>query len=83
MLETLGQESRALGVARLYVGWVDLFVIDQVDAALEPAIEALGFETVVTDTIMVDDAVRAALAGRFWRPLPLSPPGGDRIGAWI
>ncbi len=62
MLASLGGEASALGVARRYEGWVDLFVLDTVDAALESPIRALGFETLVTDTLMVDDTVRARLA---------------------
>ena len=70
MLETLaGEEPTALAVARRYVGWVDLFVLDTVDVALEPAIAGLGFETLVTDTLMVDDAIRAALAGTILEAL--------------
>jgi LPPG:FO 2-phospho-L-lactate transferase len=65
MLESLGHESSALGVARLYASWVDVFVIDQVDAVLRPEIEALGLRVVVTDTIMTDDASRARLAGEM------------------
>jgi LPPG:FO 2-phospho-L-lactate transferase len=63
MLVSLGHESSSLGVARLYVDWVDTFVIDTIDADLAPAIEALGLRVVVTDTIMTDDAARARLAG--------------------
>ncbi|MEX1172020.1 MAG: 2-phospho-L-lactate transferase [Chloroflexota bacterium] len=63
MLVSLGHESSALGVARLYEGLVDRFVLDDVDAGLEPAIAALGMRTVVTDTIMGGDAGRARLAG--------------------
>ena len=63
MLASLGGEASALGVARRYQGWVDLFVLDVVDAALEPAIRALGFRTLVTDTLMVDDQARTRLAG--------------------
>ena len=59
MLVSLGHESSASGVARLYAGVIDGFVLDTVDAALEPAIAALGLRTLVTDTIMADDAGRA------------------------
>lgn len=65
MLGSLGHEPTALGVARLYAGWVDVFVVDTLDAALAPAIEALGLRTVVTDTIMTDEASRARLAGEM------------------
>ena len=63
MLAGLGHESSALGVARLYADLVDVFVLDAVDATLAPAIAALGVRTLVTDTIMTDDASRARLAG--------------------
>jgi LPPG:FO 2-phospho-L-lactate transferase len=62
MLTSLGHESSALGVARLYEDWVDTFVLDTVDEDLAPAIEALGLHALVTDTIMTDDAARARLA---------------------
>jgi LPPG:FO 2-phospho-L-lactate transferase len=61
MLASLGHEVSALGVARIYAGWVDRFVLDNVDAALGPAIEALGMRVVTTDTIMSDDRARARL----------------------
>jgi LPPG:FO 2-phospho-L-lactate transferase len=61
MLASLGHEVSALGVARLYAGWVDTFVLDSTDADLGPAIEALGMRVVTSDTIMSDDAARARL----------------------
>ena len=63
MLSSLGRESSAVGVAREYVDIVDAFVLDSVDAAMSPSIEVLGMRTLVTDTIMSDDAERARLAG--------------------
>jgi LPPG:FO 2-phospho-L-lactate transferase len=62
MLVSLGHESSALGVARRYTGIADVFVLDERDAELEPAIQDLGLRTVVTDTIMADDGARAHLA---------------------
>ena len=62
MLASLGHEPTALGVARGYAGWIDVFVLDTVDSELAPAVEALGIRAVVTDTIMTDDASRARLA---------------------
>jgi LPPG:FO 2-phospho-L-lactate transferase len=62
MLASLGHESSALGVARGYAGLIDAFVIDAADAALAPAVEALGIRAIVTDTIMGDDASRERLA---------------------
>jgi LPPG:FO 2-phospho-L-lactate transferase len=67
MLASLGHESSALGVARLYADLVDVFVLDAADAALAPEIEALGLRTLVTETVMGDDASRARLAGEVLR----------------
>ena len=65
MLASLGHEASAVGVARGYAGLVDVFLIDRVDEALAPAVEALGMRAVVTDTVMTDDAGRARLAGEL------------------
>ena len=62
MLLSLGHESSALGVARLYAGLVDRFVVDEADAQLAPAIAALGMATDVLPTIMRSDDDRASLA---------------------
>jgi LPPG:FO 2-phospho-L-lactate transferase len=62
MLVSLGHESSALGVARRYTGIADVFVLDERDRELEPAIQDLGLRTLVTDTIMTDDAARSRLA---------------------
>ena len=65
MLASLGHEPSATGVARLYVDLADWFVLDTVDAAAVPAIEALGMRTLVTDTVMTDRDSRARLAGEI------------------
>jgi len=62
MLTSLGHESSALGVARLYAGLVERFVVDTADAELAPAIEALGMAVSVLPTVMRSDDDRAALA---------------------
>jgi len=62
MARSLGAESSATGIARLYAGLVDALLIDDVDAAEAPAIAALGIEPIVGPTVMTDDASRAALA---------------------
>jgi LPPG:FO 2-phospho-L-lactate transferase len=67
MLTSLGHESSALGVARLYQDVSTAFVMDTVDANLAPAVEALGVATYVTDTVMGDDTGRARLAGDVLR----------------
>jgi LPPG:FO 2-phospho-L-lactate transferase len=62
MLTSLGHESSALGVARLYAGLVQRFVIDDADAPLQPAIETLGMGVSVLPTVMRSDEDRAGLA---------------------
>jgi LPPG:FO 2-phospho-L-lactate transferase len=62
MLATLGHEPTARGVAELYRGLLDTFVIDEADAALAPRIAELGMRPVVLPTIMRSDADRAHLA---------------------
>jgi len=62
MLTSLGHESSALGVARLYEGLVERFVIDEADASLAPSIEALGMAVSILPTVMSSDEDRAGLA---------------------
>lgn len=59
MLTSLGFESSALGVARLYREVADVFVLDALDTAAVPEIQALGLRAFAVDTIMSDDAARA------------------------
>jgi LPPG:FO 2-phospho-L-lactate transferase len=63
MLASLGHESSALGVARLYQGLATGFVLDPIDGPLAPEIERLGMRTLVIDSLMVDDPSRARVAG--------------------
>ena len=62
MLVSLGHESSARGVARIYRDLATAFVLDTIDAALEPEIAASGSRTLVIDTVMADHAGRARLA---------------------
>jgi len=62
MARSLGGESSATGIARLYAGLIDALLVDGIDAAEAPAIAALGIEPIVGPTVMTDDASRAALA---------------------
>lgn len=62
MLVSLGEESSVVGVARRYAGLADVLIVDEVDAALAPAVEAAGPRVVVAATVMTDDASRADLA---------------------
>ncbi|MDA8236597.1 MAG: 2-phospho-L-lactate transferase [Chloroflexi bacterium] len=62
MAVSLGEEASAIGIARHYAGLIDALLVDDADAALAPAIAALGIEPVVGPIVMGDDASRAALA---------------------
>src|SRR5262249_57732081 len=62
MLRGLGLEVSPRGVARRYLGVAGTFVLDERDRAWRPAVEALGFQVVVTDTVMRTRAHAARLA---------------------
>ena len=62
MMTTMGYEVSALGVAKIYDGLIDVFVIDEQDRALKPAVEALGLRCFVTDTMMTSAERKAELA---------------------
>ena len=67
MLASLGHESSALGVARLYAGIATAFVVDATDAAATSSIADLGLSPIVADTIMTDDEARARVAAEILR----------------
>jgi len=62
LMQGMGHEVSAVGVARCYRDFLDVMVIDDQDAHLVKQIEALGIAPVVTDTIMRDAAAKANLA---------------------
>ncbi|MDP9270634.1 MAG: 2-phospho-L-lactate transferase [Chloroflexota bacterium] len=70
MLVSLGHESSALGIARIYQGLVHTFVLDEADATLAPAIEALGMRALALPTVMRTDADRATLARALLAAVP-------------
>jgi LPPG:FO 2-phospho-L-lactate transferase len=74
MLRDLGHEVSAVGVAAHYGDLLDAFVLDTVDAALAPRVEALGMRALVTNTIMRGPAEKAALARAAVAALGLGPP---------
>jgi LPPG:FO 2-phospho-L-lactate transferase len=63
MLRDLGHECSARGVAAVYKDFVDVFVLDEADAAIGPEIEELGMRVVVANTVMgtLEDKRRLAL----------------------
>jgi len=62
MLQTLGHEVSAVGVAEIYRGLVDVMLIDELDRALAPRIEALGMRCAVADTMMTSPERKAEVA---------------------
>jgi LPPG:FO 2-phospho-L-lactate transferase len=62
LLPAWGVEVSARGVAGLYAGLADAFVLDQVDAGQAPEVEALGLRAAVAPTIMHTPDDAAALA---------------------
>ncbi len=62
LLRDLGHEVSVVGVARIYRDQAAVLVIDEVDAALAPAVEAEGMRCVVGPTVMHGPAEAAALA---------------------
>ncbi|MCX6512839.1 MAG: 2-phospho-L-lactate transferase, partial [Actinobacteria bacterium] len=62
LMEQLGHEASAVGIARLLAPYAATLVIDQIDADLCAAVEAAGMKCIVADTMMVDAASSEALA---------------------
>ncbi|WP_418605904.1 hypothetical protein [Georgenia sp. SUBG003] len=62
MLGAMGHEVSALGVARLYAGLADVYVLDDSDRHLAPAVEDLGMAALVTRTVMGGPEDRERLA---------------------
>jgi len=62
MLVELGHEATTLGVARQYVGLLDLFLIDPIDKAQADALRQLGMHPLVTDARMRGRRGEARLA---------------------
>jgi LPPG:FO 2-phospho-L-lactate transferase len=62
LLSGLGFEVSAFSVAKLYSDFLDVFVLDNADAAEKSRIEALGLEAKVANTIMKDNESKIGLA---------------------
>ncbi len=65
MLADLGRPVSAAGVAALYEGLADVFVLDKRDQQCLSEIEALGMKVVVTDTVMHSLQDKQGLARRI------------------
>ncbi|HYL53251.1 MAG TPA: 2-phospho-L-lactate transferase, partial [Acidimicrobiia bacterium] len=64
LMAPLGIDVSCVGVARAYADICSSFVIDAVDAARAPEVEAEGVRAVVADTMMRSPEIAAALAER-------------------
>ncbi|MEW6212356.1 MAG: 2-phospho-L-lactate transferase [Acidobacteriota bacterium] len=64
MLRSLGHEVSAVGVARLYKDFANLFVLDEADTELKSSIEQLGLRVAVTNTVMATMEDKENLARR-------------------
>ncbi|MDP2727051.1 MAG: 2-phospho-L-lactate transferase [Dehalococcoidia bacterium] len=62
LLEDLGYPTTQATIARFYSDFLDGLVIDEMDAAEAPQVEALGMSTLVTNTVMSKVASRKDLA---------------------
>lgn len=64
MLRDLGHEVSATGVAGIYRDFVDIFVVDEADAASKQQIETFCRRVIVTNTVMTGHQEKRALALR-------------------
>jgi LPPG:FO 2-phospho-L-lactate transferase len=62
MFRELGMDASTLAVAAHYRALLDGMVVDALDAAQVPAIEELGVQVWLTDTVMKDETERTRLA---------------------
>jgi LPPG:FO 2-phospho-L-lactate transferase len=62
IMQELGANVSAAGVADRYRGLIDGIIIDRVDHELRAEIEAMGIAVMVTQTVMMSSADRANLA---------------------
>ena len=62
LMQAQGLSASIEGVARAYADFLDVLVVDTLDAPETEEIEALGIRTLATNTIMTSQEVRAALA---------------------
>jgi LPPG:FO 2-phospho-L-lactate transferase len=62
MLHELGHEPTAAGVARLYAGLLDTYLLDPVDAGLAGAVAATGARPIIADALMRGRRGEARLA---------------------
>tara|TARA_B100001142_G_scaffold137971_2_gene139499 strand:+ start:329 stop:1306 length:978 start_codon:yes stop_codon:yes gene_type:complete len=65
MLESLGHEVSAYGVARIYEDLIDLFIYDEIDSQLASKMDSLSIKTRYCDTMMVNRKARITVASHI------------------
>jgi LPPG:FO 2-phospho-L-lactate transferase len=65
LMAELGARPDCVGVASFYSDLAAYFVVDEVDSALVPDIEALGLSAIVMPTLLTDTQAALALAERI------------------
>ena len=65
MLESLGHEVSAYGVARIYEDLIDLFIYDEIDSELVTKMESLSIKTRYCDTMMLNRKARVTVAANI------------------
>ena len=64
LMKSSGIEASAIGVAKYYDDFLDVLIIDKIDAQLAPQIRSLGIKPIVTQTLMKTMADKVHLAQR-------------------
>jgi LPPG:FO 2-phospho-L-lactate transferase len=64
LMKSSGIEASAIGVASYYKDFLDVLIIDKIDAQLAPQIRSLGIKPIVTQTLMKTMADKVHLAQR-------------------
>jgi LPPG:FO 2-phospho-L-lactate transferase len=64
LMRELGHDVSAFGIAKYYRGLIDGLVIDTIDAALAPEIEALGIRVLAIPSVMKTKSDQSSLAKR-------------------
>jgi LPPG:FO 2-phospho-L-lactate transferase len=62
LMKSSGIDASAIGVARFYKDFLDVLIIDKVDAQLAPQVRSLGIKPIVTQTLMKTMADKVHLA---------------------
>ena len=81
MMTSLGYGASAATVAELYRDFVNVFVLDEQDAALQAEVERKGMQAIVTQTIMSTPAAKQHLARKVLQTLQdARRSGGEGAG---